>query len=110
MSLNVFMTMGAPFLDMHGVETDWIPMFMALPLVGGMLLQWPAGWCSDFIDRRLVTLYCTLIAGVAAEGIAYMSAEQYNYLLIAGVIFGAGSIPYIRFVLSVLQIAFWSQS
>jgi MFS family permease len=57
---------------MEGLSVRDISIFIGAMYVGGLVLQYPIGWLSDRMDRRLLILGCRpgaaamLIAGVGA--------------------------------------------
>ena len=54
--------MGAVYAERLGLSTSGIATFMAAPLVGGMLAQFPIGRFSDRLDRRKVLLAIVVLA------------------------------------------------
>lgn len=59
LAMSAFWGMGPTFAQQIGLNNIHLSLFMAAPIVGAVVLQWPLGWVSDQIDRRGV------IAGVA---------------------------------------------
>lgn len=57
MTLQGFMPIHATDTGMH---KDDVSLMISIGMLGNLFLQWPLGWLSDRIDRRLV-----LIAGIA---------------------------------------------
>ena len=51
-----------------GFSLDEIALFVAAIYVGGMILQYPIGWMSDRMDRRLLIIAVTAAACVACLG------------------------------------------
>lgn len=77
-----------------GVPPSRATWFAASPMVGALLAQWPLGWLSDVVDRRVV------IAAVSATGAAtcavaavVASPGQLPLLLALGLVVGATTIP-----------------
>lgn len=70
-----------------------VGLFMAFAVLGGAVSQWPLGWVSDRMDRRLVILLAALSAGVFALALALVqpSGEAGLFALAAG--FGATALP-----------------
>lgn len=56
-----------------GLPVELIVLLLSLAQLGSLVLQWPLGWLSDRIDRRLVIVGCAL--GVAALSLLIMQAE-----------------------------------
>ena len=67
-------------------------LFMSAAVLGGALLQWPAGKISDHIDRRLVMIGLALISGLLGIVILIMPHVTWLWLSL-GVLFGAGLLP-----------------
>ena len=56
--------LGAVYARQKGFDTEQVSIFMACFLFGGLLFQWPLGFLSDRIERRVV------MAGMAAVAVA----------------------------------------
>ena len=68
--------------------------FMTAAVLGGALGQWPLGYVSDRIDRRLVIAFCAVVCSVLSIGLWITSGDlTIRALLIANVIWGAVSFP-----------------
>jgi MFS family permease len=53
-----------------GLSEPELSAFLASVLVGALVLQWPLGWLSDVLDRRLVIAAATGGAGLAGAALA----------------------------------------
>lgn len=85
--------MGAVYAERAGLNVAEISVFMALYLVGGMVLQWPIGRLSDRFDRRLVLTAVTLVAAAAAV-VAVIAPGLHHIALFAVIgLFGGLSLP-----------------
>ena len=60
--------MSAVYGAMSAMTIGQIAVFVAAMYVGGLILQYPVGWVSDRMDRRV------LIAGMSGAGAALMAA------------------------------------
>lgn len=58
--------MGAVYAISIGLSVAQTALFVAMPIFGAMLLQWPLGWLSDRIDRRLVIVLAACLSLLAA--------------------------------------------
>lgn len=86
--------MGAVFATQLGLGVNQVAYFMTSAIVGGILFQWPIGWLSDRLDRRLVITAVTFAAASCALGvIVFSTAEARLFLFIAGAFFGAMNLP-----------------
>ncbi len=70
--------LGAVYASQEGFSTEMVAMFMACFLFGGLLFQWPLGFLSDRIERRIVmagmaavAVLLTLLAVFATPGSTY---------------------------------------
>ena len=64
---GAFWSLGPVFAQGHGMETPDVALLMAAFVLGGTLSQWPLGWASDRIDRRVVisvAAFGTVITGL----------------------------------------------
>lgn len=65
-------------------ETSW---FITAIFLGGMLLQYPIGWLSDRMDRRLLIIAVTAVAAVTAYAGQFLN---HNINLLTGIAFILG--------------------
>ena len=70
LATSAFWGMGAVFAQRIGLSGTGIATFMSVTIVGGVLLQWPIGWLSDRVDRRLVLLGVAMFSSGAAAATA----------------------------------------
>ena len=92
--------MGAVYASRMGMRVSEISLFIAVLLIGGMLLQWPLGKLSDRMDRR------TVIAGAAFAALIFAVASALvgvsggvGYLLLA-LLFGGSCFPLLALYLA----------
>jgi len=85
------MATGPIFAQRIGLD-DWNKsLFMALPIIGGVVAQFPLGWLADHSERRLVLAGMSLAAvGFAIAG-AFAAPGPALLIAIAG--FGAMTLP-----------------
>ncbi|MDU8945043.1 MFS transporter [Ovoidimarina sediminis] len=79
--------MAAVYATEAGYSVGQISLFVAMIYVGGLLLQFPIGWVSDRMDRRILILGVSALGGAAAL-IGSMTTEI--YWVIIGVAFFVG--------------------
>ncbi|SLN44671.1 putative MFS-type transporter YcaD [Aquimixticola soesokkakensis] len=58
--------MSAVYATLAGLTVDQLSLFIALIYVGAVVLQYPIGWISDRIDRRILIAVIALIGALAA--------------------------------------------
>lgn len=93
MAEGAFWSLGPVFAQGRGMVTADIALLMAAFVFGGTLSQWPLGWVSDKIDRRIVIAvvsFGTVLSGLAI-GFDVLPAK-YQTLALA-VVHGALMIP-----------------
>ena len=75
-----------------GLSVVQISTFVAVIFTGALVFQFPVGWLSDRMDRRV--LICALAAlGAAAALVGALSGEVYPVLLVVGFLFGGVTNP-----------------
>ncbi len=90
--------MGAVFAQSTGMSVAQISVFMAVAVLGGMVLQWPVGRLSDRFDRRQVLTTVTFVAAFSAFAATFVSGPLAGalpdwslYVLVA--LFGGMTLP-----------------
>ncbi len=79
--------MAAVYATQVGMNVQEISLFIAMIYVGGIVFQYPVGWMSDRVDRRLLILGVSLIGGVAGV-VGFLITN--NFLVLLGVAFLTG--------------------
>lgn len=71
-----FWSLGPVFAQQRGFSVAGITFFMSAFMLGGTLLQWPIGWISDHVDRRLMIAFCCF--GTIGTGLtlAFMPGQE----------------------------------
>ncbi len=88
-----FWSLGPAFAQGRGMDTTNIAILMAAFVFGGTLSQWPLGWISDKIDRRIVIAavsFGTVVTGLII-GFGVFSSNTSNFAMAA--VHGALMIP-----------------
>ena len=88
---------GGVYSAMFGMSSVWgaligltigqIAAFVAAMYVGGLILQYPIGWISDRVDRRVLVVWMSGI-GAAVMLIATAFQLPFNFVLIVAVLLG----------------------
>ena len=84
--------MSAVFGAQAGLSLAQISLFVAMFYVGATLLQYPLGWLSDRIDRRILILAASAAGGIGAT-IGLLMGAHYPLLLVAAFLIGGTSNP-----------------
>ncbi len=75
-----------------GLSIPQISTFVATFFVGAVILQYPIGWLSDRMDRRLLIIAVSAI-GVAGSVLGGMLGGQFTFLLVSAFTVGGMSNP-----------------
>lgn len=86
-----FWSLGAVFAQRSMGGLSEATLFMSVGILGGALLQYPFGWLSDRIGRRLSMLLLVLLSAVSSAAVAL--APSSPLLLVAIFCFGASTMP-----------------
>lgn len=84
--------MSAVYGTRAGFSVAQISVFVSSIFVGAMVLQFPIGWLSDRMDRRILILGVSVIATTAAT-IAWLFGTQFYVLLACSFIIGGMTNP-----------------
>jgi MFS family permease len=84
--------MSAVYGSEAGFSVAQISVFVSSIFVGAMILQYPIGWLSDRMDRRILILAVSAVATTAAT-IAWMFGQSFNVLLACSFIIGGMTNP-----------------
>ncbi len=74
-----FWSLGPVFAQDRGFTIAGVTIFMSAFMLGGTLLQWPIGWISDRIDRRIMIIGCCL--GTIGTGLTLAFAPTHEGML-----------------------------
>jgi len=88
-----FWGLGPVYATNQGAPLQEVAFFMSAAVLGGVLLQWPLGWLSDRIDRRIVLLSASIGASLAAGLAAFFSGSWGWTDLAFAAAFGAFAMP-----------------
>ena len=83
-------TVGPVFAQSIGLGVEEIALFMSLGIAGGAVAQYPIGWLSDRIGRRVVLIGAT--AGAAGASLLLASSSA-GTVFAAIALFGGFSLP-----------------
>lgn len=84
--------MSSVFAVKVGMTVSQTALFISLFITFGALAQWPLGWLSDQIDRRLVILGASLCAALLSGFLISLPPDSV-YFLLAFTMLGAFSLP-----------------
>ena len=75
-----------------GLTIAQISIFVSSIYVGALMMQYPIGWFSDRVDRRLVILIVAAMGGVMSL-VAFLFDRYFGALLVAAFVIGGTSNP-----------------
>jgi len=84
-----FYGLGAIYAVHKGLDRSQIAVFMAVPLIAGLLAQAPMGWLSDHLPRARLILGNALIVALSCLALAWQQAPSFSAMLVFGAIIGA---------------------
>ncbi|MFP4328325.1 MAG: MFS transporter [Paracoccaceae bacterium] len=84
--------MSAVYGTQAGLTVTEISLFVAMFFVGALVMQYPLGWISDRMDRRLLILIAAFCGGAGAV-LGAMLGGVYPFLLAAAFVVGGVSNP-----------------
>ena len=91
--------MSAVYGARAGFSISEISVFVSAIYVSALLAQYPIGWLSDRIDRRLLIIGVTLIGGIGAIFAAAIPGS-YTVALLSGALVGGTSNPLYALVIA----------
>ncbi len=86
-----FWSLGAVFAKRYSASLNDVTLFISVAIAGGALFQYPIGWVSDRVDRRLVMVALCLCGAGASAAVASSIGSPSH--LVAVFFFGASTMP-----------------
>ncbi|PIB24787.1 MFS transporter [Amylibacter kogurei] len=90
--------MAAIFGTEKGMDVSDITWFVASIYTGGMLCQFPIGWLSDRMDRRILIVAITAIGFVASLFATFVDGTFVMYLVVGFIIGGVSNPLYSLYI------------
>lgn len=84
--------MASVFGTQAGMSVKQISVFVAAIYLGGLVFQYPIGWMSDRMDRRVLIMGLTAAGAVATLAGGFV-AESYLVTLLLGIVIGGVANP-----------------
>ncbi len=84
--------MSAVFATRAGLSLSQLSVFIATFYVGATVFQYPLGWMSDRMDRRVLIMFVAAI-GAAGATLGFFAGDHYPMLLVAALFIGGFSNP-----------------
>ncbi len=89
---SAMFAMGAVFAVKAGMAVTQVALFMSTFIAFGALAQWPLGWLSDQIDRRLVILACSVAVTFLCILLPMFSVNGTLFIILFGLL-AAATLP-----------------
>lgn len=83
-----FWGLGPVFAAELGMVPSHVAMFMALTILGGILMMWPVGRLSDRYERRRILAYVCVFASLGASATALLAPLGEWGVLLGGFAYG----------------------
>lgn len=80
--------MGAIYAMQKNFNTSEIALFMSVLISSGLLLQFPLGKLSDYIDRRIIIAFASVAVVVCSWAMIHWEASSLVHLLLITMLFG----------------------
>ncbi|MBP1850703.1 MFS transporter [Rhizobium halophytocola] len=93
LSNSSFRSLGPIYADGIGMSVASIATFMSVGIFAGVVLQYPLGYYSDRLDRRIIILAATFGSLLASLFIAFVAGESEIANYIGIFLFGAFAMP-----------------
>lgn len=84
--------MSAVYGSQVGLTVGQISLFVSAIYIAALVAQYPIGWASDKIDRRILILWISMIGG-AGSLIAFFIPGNFTIILMSAAILGGTSNP-----------------
>ncbi|MDF1871568.1 MFS transporter [Vannielia sp.] len=84
--------MAAVFATQAGLSVGQTSGFVASIFVGGLVMQYPIGWISDRMDRRMLIAMIAMLGGIGAI-FGFVYGDAYTAVLAAGFAIGGMTNP-----------------
>ncbi len=84
--------MAAVYGTQAGFTVSQISLFISVIYIAALVAQYPIGWISDRIDRRILIIGTTLIGGIGGL-LAFAAPGNFGLVLVAAALVGGSSNP-----------------
>jgi MFS family permease len=96
--------MGAVYAAQVGMGPTRISLFLAAPMVGAIVFQWPIGWLSDKVPRRGVMVVVAIVAAMGPLLALAVSVDS-PVAILAMLVMGGAMFPF--YSLSIAYASDW---
>jgi MFS family permease len=85
---SAFYGMGPVYARSSGLAISDVALFMSVPILASLIMQFPIGRLSDSIDRRWVIIVMSFAVAASSLGVALAETTEVSTLLLLGALFG----------------------
>ena len=103
-SAGLLIGLGAVYAVTVEIPNSRIPVFLAAPLIGSVVMQWPIGWISDRVGRRSVMWWVAVAATAICVALALIDPKSW---LVVALVFGLGGMTFSLYSLTIAYTADW---
>ena len=91
-TISLLFAMSAVYGVSHGLSVAQTSAFVTAIFLGGLMFQYPLGWFSDRVDRRVLVIGCALVGAVVAT-LALFVDDDVNLLIGCAFLIGGMANP-----------------
>lgn len=88
-----FRSIGPLYAADIGMDINAVASFMSAGIIGGIVLQYPLGYFSDMVDRRVVLLIASIGGFLSGVFLVSIAGDDFLLNLIGIFLFGAFALP-----------------
>ncbi len=92
LSIGAFWGLGAVFFTNMGLPSQDVALLIGITFLGGLVFQWPIGYCSDVLDRRMtiaiVILCLTMVCIAFITNVDHTMKHIETHLAVLALLFG----------------------
>ena len=93
LTMGAFVGMGATYAQVMGLSAREISLFMLCLMLGSLLFQWPLGWLSDRMDRRLMIAVVACANALVCLAFIVLNDKELTMLLVLAFFLGGFGQP-----------------
>lgn len=86
--LGAFWGVGPLYAAGIGISPTGVALFMCFTILGGVALQWPLGWFSDHVDRRIVIVGANFAIMIISFIFSLSVTRAFTSDLVLAILFG----------------------
>lgn len=88
MTNAAFLGISPAYISLLGYDLVMVSLFISVAIISGALAQWPIGYISDFIDRRLVLLFVAGASLASGLFLGTLGSHSTTLLLLGSCLYG----------------------